>query len=201
MAVGKITYPIIGRLKSLYNGIPSVTVAKNSVINSVEHIGRKWTSPQQRLLLGATAIFMQPGIDARNKNVDEPTKKASVAKTISKIVVGTFTGVIIRHLSIKAVKAMSVPLDAIPQNIKPIVKKFKTLLSPEKLTSSMTDELTHYRNAMGTFISLFIMLFTNFGIDAPWTNKLTNFLMENEKCSNFLDKFVKKRSKVKGGTE
>ena len=198
MAIGSVIYPITNGLKTLYNRIPSKIISKNSVINSVEHIGRKWTSPQQRLIMGATAVLMQPAIDARNKRVDEDTKNVSVAKTLSKIIIGTLTGVIIRSLSIKAVKAFSVPFDALPKDIKPLEKKLKTFLSSTKLKSEMTDELAQYRNAMGTIVSLFIMLFTNFAIDAPFTNKLTNYLIGNEKTNTKIKSFVMRNSKQKG---
>ena len=198
MSAVRIISPISNGFKTLYNKIPNVTVAKNGVINAVEHIGRKWTSPQQRLIMGVTAIFMQPVIDAKNKHVSEDTKKVSVAKTISKIIVGTLTGVIIRSLTIKAVKAFSVPLDKLPKDIKPLTKKIKTFLSSSKLNSNMPDELAQYRNAMGTLVSLFIMMFTNFGIDAPWTNKLTNFLLDNKTTSTLIDKFVARHTKERG---
>ena len=193
-AIGKIISPIKNGIKTIYNRIPQVTVTRKGINNAVEHIGRKWTSPQQRLIMGATAVMLQLPIDARNSNIDADTKKAAVAKNLAKIIVGTATGVAIRHFTIKAIKAFSVPFDALPKNITPISRKIKTFFTPENITSKMTDELSQYRNSMGTIISLLIMLFTNFAIDAPWTNKLTNFFMKNPKFSVSIDKFIQKRT-------
>ena len=43
----------------------------------------------------------QPFIDASNKNVDEKTRKVSVARTIAKIIAGTLTGYFVRKGCIK----------------------------------------------------------------------------------------------------
>lgn len=84
--------------KRIYNSIPNFNPINNEkVIGCIEKFGRKCTSDKQRLILGATAILMQPAIDASNKNVDEKTRKVSVARTIAKIVAGTLTGFAIRY--------------------------------------------------------------------------------------------------------
>ena len=181
VTVSRITSPFTNSAKSLYNKLPSITVAKNKVINSVEYIGRKWTSPQQRVIMGATAIVTQPFIDAKNNKVNEDTRRASVAKTIAKIIVGTATGFAVRYLCIKGIKYSSRTLSEIPKNTKPFTKKLQTLFTPENINAANKDALEQYRNAMGTFVSLGIMLFTNFMVDAPWTKKLTNVLLDMDK--------------------
>ena len=191
--------PIKTSFKSFYNGLPSCVGNKGKTLDAVEYIGRKWTSPQQRVAMGATAIFTQPFIDAKNKHVDDDTKRVSVAKTISKIIVGTATGFAIRALCIKGIKSCSNPIKSIPKDAKPIVKKFKTFLTPENMNFKNEDAVAQYRNTMGTIISLFIMLFTNFAIDAPLTNKATNFLIGNTKTNAMLAKFVKSDDKTKKG--
>ena len=181
VSVNRITSPIKTVCKNYYNKIPSFSVAKNSVINSVAYIGRKWTSPQQRVIMGATAIITQPFIDAHNKKVDEETRRASVARTIAKIIVGTTTGFIVRALCIKGIRYTSRTLNEIPHNTKPYLKKLQTIFTPKNINIHNTEAIAQYRNAMGTFLSLGVMLFTNFMVDAPWTKKLTNFLIDMDK--------------------
>lgn len=170
--------PIKSSMKTLYNSIPSHVVSKDSVINSVAYIGRKWTSPQQRVAMGATAIVLQPIIDYKNRHVDNETKKVSVARTIAKILVGTSTGFAVRYLCIKGIKACSVPFKDISSNTKPFIKKIKTFFTPKNMQRENIDALEQYRNAMGTLLSLNVMLFTNFMIDAPLTKLFTNALIK-----------------------
>lgn len=174
VSISRITAPIKNTAKTLYNNVPSVTVAKNKVLNSVEYIGRKWTSPQQRLIMGATAIITQPFIDAHNKRVNEDTRRASVARTMAKIIVGTTTGFFIRYLCIKGIKYSSKPFHEVAKDAKPLTRRLQTLFTPEGVNMDKPDVVEQYRNALGTFISLGIMTFTNFAVDAPWTKKLTN---------------------------
>jgi hypothetical protein len=191
MAVNRIISPITNSLKNWYNNGSSVVISKKSILNSAEYLGRKFTSPQQRLAMGATAIFMQPIIDAKNKRVDNGTKEISVAKTISKIIVGTLTGFAIRHLCIKGMKACSKTAKELAPYVKPLAKKVQTCLTPEGFENAAKPQIEHYRNAMGTYVSLVIMLFTNFLIDAPLTNIGTNFLSSNEHTNKMIKKFVK----------
>ncbi len=160
--------------KSAYNHMPSVVVQKDKVLNKVAYIGRKWTSPQQRLIQGATAIFMQPYIDWHNKKVDEKTRKVSVARTCAKIIAGTTTGFFLRYGFIKGIKAFSRPFSQVPKDAKPFAKKMMTFLTPKNLDEKDLDGFQQYRNAMGTIWSLVAMVFTNFLIDAPFTKILTN---------------------------
>lgn len=70
--------------KTMYNNLPSMQVSKDKVIDKVAYIGKKWSSPHQRAILGITAIAIQPYIDWKNKNVDEKTRKVAVARTCAK---------------------------------------------------------------------------------------------------------------------
>ncbi len=169
-------------VKSAYNRMPSVVVKKDNIINGVAYIGRKWTSPQQRLILGATAIVMQPYIDWKNKHVDDKTRKVSVARTCAKIIAGTATGFALRYGFIKGIKAFSKPLSEVPKDAKPFAKKMMTWLTPKNMDPNDMDALDQYRNAMGTIWSLVAMVFTNFLIDAPLTKFLTNkFIAHQQK--------------------
>lgn len=147
--------------KKLYNAIPNVKPIKNEkMIGWIEKFGRNCSSAEQRLILGATAIFMQPAIDAHNKNVDEKTRKVSVARTIGKVIAGTLTGFAIRKACIKAMD----------------LKMFK----PSNIAKVSKDAYAQYKNAMGTIVALVVMAFTNFLIDAPLTKFITNILIDED---------------------
>ncbi|MDD3594442.1 MAG: hypothetical protein PHX18_07435 [Candidatus Gastranaerophilales bacterium] len=135
----------------------------------------KIAGPEQRLILGATAICSQPLIDYYNRNVDDKTRKYSVCRTVSKIIAGTVVGVSVRYLAIKyASRFIKLP-DV--TRVKPEV--FKTL-----------QDRSNLQKSLGDIIAIGVMLFTNFLIDAPLTKMGTNFLAK---------KFIKKDSPEKTG--
>ena len=150
-------------LKRLYNAVPNIEVVSDKFISHVENFGKKCTSAHQRGILGATALITQPFIDAHNKSVDEKTRKFSVARTIAKIIAGTLTGVAIRYGCIKAM------------NLKPF--------HPARWDKVSEDVQQQYKNAMGTIVSLVVMMFTNFLIDAPLTKFLTNIMISQPKTN------------------
>ena len=121
----------------------------------------KIAGPENRLIMGVSALASQPFIDYYNKNVDEKTRKYSVCKTISKIVVGTTVGVIVRSLSIKYSAKLLKSVDI--SNILPNVLK-----NPE------SRKILQY--TIGDILGICVCLFTNFLIDAPLTRLGTNFL-------------------------
>lgn len=129
--------------------------------------GREISSAENRLILGATALMSQPFIDFYNRKIDEDTRRVAVCRTIAKIIAGTATGYAVRKGTIGLIKQLShLPGKDVP--------KWKTLLTPKKVQKVDTDEFKQYQNAIGTFTSLGVMLFTNFLIDAPLTKFLTN---------------------------
>ena len=157
--------------------IPNAEFSNEKFLNCVDYIGKNFSSDKQRLVLGATALVTQPVIDYYNKNVDEKTRKVSVARTVAKILAGTATGFLIRYGCIKSIKAFSkIPGDGVP--------KYKTILTPKGVTDNTTDAFEQYRNALGTIISLGIMLFTNFLVDAPLTKFLTNVFIDKQEEKN-----------------
>lgn len=160
-------------------------------LKAVRWLGEDLTSVQQRLITAGTGIVLQPTIDLNNKNVDEKTRRTSCAKTISKILVGTTTGVIIRSACIKGLGAFTknknilkeeaqkaalkkgAKVNVLKKNI--TVKPWQQCLLPKKLKNSASAaEIKKYRGALGTFVALGVMLFTNFLIDAPGTTWFTN---------------------------
>jgi hypothetical protein len=178
VSISSITSPIMKPIKALYNEIPSMEIAKNSVLNGVEYIGRKWTSPQQRVAMGVTALALQPLIDYRNRHVDEKTRDVSVSRTIAKICVGTATGFLIRYGCIKAIKNCSKSFGEISHDASAFKRRLQTFFTPNNIDPKNEDAISQYRNAMGTIISLLVMSFTNFAVDAPLTKLMTNGLIK-----------------------
>ena len=140
---------------------PNRECGKNRLLNinsegknkAIDWIGKNLSSAENRLILGASALMSQPFIDAANKDVDSETRRISVCRTVAKIIAGTATG----YTKLKEGAKFN---------------KLRTCLLPAlKYTA---DELSQYKNALGTLLALGVMVFTNFLIDAPLTKFLTN---------------------------
>lgn len=173
MAIGAVNNSISRAANSVtqkvMNKAPGMTVSNKKVLDSLKWIGEKVSSPQNRLILGVTALMSQPFIDLSNKKVDEETRKVSAARTVAKIIAGTLTGVAIRYGCIKAIDAFT----KLPHEIKPNMKfkKLRKLFVPSDV---VLENLNQYKKALGTIISIAIMVVTNFLLDAPLTKFLTN---------------------------
>jgi len=184
---------LIGRMSSavtdtLISSIPKTTVSSKRAIRTINWVGEKFSSPENRLILGVTALMTQPFIDANNKKVDEETRKVSIARTVAKIIAGTFTGYFVRAGCIKLIDAMT----KLPSEVNPKTfgGKWRMLFTPDAAKTGVLKDLKQYKNAIGTILALVVMLFTNFLIDAPLTKYLTNL---------FTDK-INKHQKGQGGT-
>lgn len=162
--------------------MPRMVVSNEKTLKSLKWIGEKVSSPQNRLILGISALLSQPFIDLSNKKVDDETRKVSAARTVAKIIAGTTTGVAIRSACIHSIDALSVYPEDVSPNMK--FKKLRSLFAPSK---GLLENLNQYKKSLGTILSLVVMVFTNFLIDAPWTKFLTN---------KFVDK-IKKNESVK----
>lgn len=141
--------------------------------------GENVSTPENRLIIGVTALASQPFIDLYNKDVDEDTRIVSCARTIGKTIAGTLTGVVVRAGFIHLTRNYSELGDVGGKTI-------KKLFTPPNAPDKMTYAYKQYRNAMGMLLAIVAMLFTNFAIDAPLTNFLTNRLTKQ-----FQDKFKK----------
>ena len=105
--------PLYRGAASIYRGakqkgldvVPESVYSNDRVIKGIKKTGEKISSAEQRLILGASALMSQPFIDWNNKNVDEKTRKVSVARTVAKIIAGTLTGYYIRNRSCGAVQS------------------------------------------------------------------------------------------------
>lgn len=133
-----------------------------------------FSSIHQKLILGTFGLIVQPAIDLRNKEVDKDTRKVSALRSAAKAIIGTATGLVVRGLTIKGAKlAFSKKgtggkvLDE--QKIYNTFKKgFDSLkLEPDKLS----DAIKRTPSVVGTLAALGVMIFTNFLVDAPLTNK------------------------------
>lgn len=169
-------------LRKVADKVPCMTVKTRAMNESIKWVGKHISSPQNRLILGISALMSQPFIDLHNKRVDETTRKTSAARTVAKIIAGTTTGFLVRYYAIKAVDKMA----NIPSKKHP-AGSWSTFLSPDRM-KVMYRSLDHYKFALGTLLGIGIMLFTNFLIDAPATKLLTN------KFISIIDKNEKKKA-------
>ena len=163
-------------------------IVKSNVIKQcLDFAGKKLHAPEQRAILGATALATQPFIDLKNKDVDEKTRMTSVARTIAKIVVGTIVGIAVRKIGIDFIKKFSQYDKVLNQNgtevVKIIGKKGRDWFVPlftgnNKIFPIAPDKLDKkfnlYTKALGTFVATIAMVFTNFLVDAPLIKKATN---------------------------
>lgn len=163
--ISRVSGATTGKIVSV---APKMTVSNEKLLKGISWIGEKVSSPQNRLILGITALMFQPFIDLSNKKVDEDTRKISAARTVAKIIAGTLTGVAIRSGCIHAIDAFTKRADEITPNMK--FKNLRTLFMPDVVL----ETLNQYKKSLGTIMSLGIMVFTNFLIDAPLTKFLTN---------------------------
>lgn len=166
----------------IYNKIPNMPIQNKRILNGLAWAGKNISSPGNRLILGVTALMSQPFIDLHNKKVDEDTRKVSALRTIAKIIAGTSTGVVIRWGCIKI-------LDYCTKTEAGATKFQKLFLPNEKWTKELKnfDGLKQYKKSLGTLISLGVMVFTNFLIDAPLTKFLTNKFLEKKAAKEKLE--------------
>lgn len=170
--VNKISTAVRSVTGSVAGAIPTVTIKGERANKFITWVGKNISSPENRLILGVTALMSQPFIDLHNRKVDEETRKVSAARTVAKIIAGTLTGVLVRKGCIKAIDAFSM----LPSQVTASTKWpwLRTLFTPDAAISGALKDLTHHKNALGTIISLLVMTVTNFAIDAPLTKYLTN---------------------------
>lgn len=138
-------------------------------------LGQALASPHwNRLVLGAAAISTQPFIDLHNKKVDEDTAKISSLRTTAKIIACTSVGFCVRGLSFAAANKF----------IHGSEEEGSTLLTPTKILKEKNPEIRKlkiklHKNTSSTLLALFVMMFTNFLLDAPLTTKLANKFISN----------------------
>ncbi len=186
MSIGSISNSISQIPRKINQGIvnivPEMTISNEKTLKGLKWVGEKVSSPENRLILGVTALMSQPFIDLNNKKVDEDTRKVSAARTVAKIIAGTTTGVLIRSGCIHAIDAFTKLPTEITSDMK--FKKLRTLFTP---SAGILKDLNQYKKSLGTILSLGVMVVTNFLLDAPLTKFLTN---------KFVDRINSKKEQV-----
>lgn len=183
-------------------GAHILEISGEKTIGKYNWIGTDFNSAMQRLVSGITALMTQPFFDLYNKKTDEKTRKTSCARILGKIIAGTLTGVLIRQVCIDATRKFTqnehTETELVRKGKKTadkIIHEFKSwqqCLLPSAKKQANFKEINKYRNAIGTFAAVVIMIFTNFLIDAPLTTYLTNV---------FVKKIEKADSANKGGNK
>ena len=197
MSIGSVSNSISRNMtQRIVNIMPSMTVSNERALKSLKWIGEKVSSPENRLILGVSALMSQPFIDLHNRKVDEDTRKISAARTVAKIIAGTATGVLIRSGCIHAINAFTKLPSEITPNMK--FKNLRTLFTP---SPGLCANLNKYKKAMGTILATVVMMFTNFLIDAPLTKFLTNKFIDriHQNSSNNQPQSEEKNKEVKHG--
>lgn len=149
----------------------------------INWFGKNVSTPENRLIIGATALVTQPFIDLYNRRVDEKTQKVSAARTIAKNIAGMTSGYLVRAGFIKLTQACS-KLDNAKGG------KLRKLFTPPKAPPKITYAYKQYQNAMGMVFAIVGLCFTNFLFDIPVTNYLTN------KITNLFEKDKNKKGGI-----
>lgn len=167
---------------------PIVIKDESKLFKNIKWLSNDFPTWAQRLVSGVTGILIQPWFDYNNKRVDEDTRKISFARTCGKIIAGTLTGVSIRWACVELTKKFTqnklTEAERVRKaqennkiNFKPaktIFSKLEQCLLPKAVEITSFSEIKKYRQALGTYAGLIVMVFTNFLIDAPLTTYLTN---------------------------
>lgn len=176
--------------QKILDAAPSVTF--DDAENKIKTLGKidGWMSKpaENRAIMGLTAIFLQPGIDASNKRVDDETRHISICRTAAKIIAGTSVGIAVRGASYGLVEKMT----DLKSN-----KKYAKKLLPKNYIEDFSKEpklLKNYRSALSTGVAIAAMCITNFLIDAPLTVYLTNKFKEMTMLKNAKGEHYEKRA-------
>lgn len=186
-----------------FRGLPKAIEIKSSTVSSaLQKINKHVSSPEQRLIMGVTALFSQPFIDLNNKRVNEETRLMSFARTLSKIVIGTTVGVLVRKECIRLAHKYT-KMKAIPKingsGYYGVPAEKNSWLSPPHVRTYNKDYHKNYINALGSTMGIAVSLVTNFLIDAPltqiMTNKTYNYLnrdnnSDKKHSNNLLENFL-----------
>lgn len=160
-----------------FKKLPNKDIENPKVFNK---IGQTLASPHMnRLAVGIAAISTQPWIDLYNPKVDRDTAKASMYRTIAKVIACTSVGFLVRGMSFEIVKKFANESKA----------KGSTILTPRSILREADPELREsmlkiHRNTYSTVAALAVMVFTNVLLDAPLTTMLANKFIAADKTLN-----------------
>lgn len=132
---------------------------------------------EQRATIGVAAMVLQPTIDMLNKDVDKETRKVSANRSLAKGFIGTLTGIIVRGGCMKLVES-GLKTEKATNKLAEITAKDNTPEALEKAKDFIKnhDGAKKYASVIGTIVALGVMIYTNFAVDAPLTNWLTDVL-------------------------
>jgi hypothetical protein len=159
---------MINITEKIVNKIPKYELNGERAESIIHWFGQNISTPENRLLIGVSALATQPFIDLYNKEVDEKTRLVSCARTLGKTISGIITGVTVRAAFINIAKRYS-ELESVKS------KSLKRLFTPPNAPEKMTYAYRQYQNAVGMFLAVLGLIITNFAVDAPLTNVLTNY--------------------------
>ncbi len=196
---------MITRVESNNNKINFCALKPPALGNKVQKMltrAENFSSVQQRLAIGGTALLIQPVIDLNNKEVDKDTRWVSAIRSGAKAIVGTATGILVRGACMKATELKLAKRDATGKIIK---EAGKTVVDPNKIRKilgnsfdslnlspkELSDALNRVPSVIGTIVALGAMIITNFALDAPLTNK----------SAEFVEKFANEHNKKPGGVQ
>jgi glucose dehydrogenase len=173
-------------------------ITNNTIKKCFDFAGKKLHAPEQRMLIGATALVTQPWIDSKNNDVDKDTRMISVARTIGKVIACAVVGVAVRYAGIGLVRALCKHTPILNKNGTKVIglEQKKGLLVPDFSPNGKVkqvdveqfkDDMERYIKALGTTIATVAMFYTNFSLDAPATKYLTN------KCQKIMEKYIEKK--------
>ena len=83
MSIGSISNSISQIPRKINQGIvnivPEMTISNEKTLKGLKWVGEKVSSPENRLILGVTALMSQPFIDLNNKKVDHNVNMSEIS--------------------------------------------------------------------------------------------------------------------------
>ncbi len=122
------------------------------------------STPQQRMLVGGSALILHPIIDLNNKKVDKRTRETSASRSMSRAIVGTISGIAVRALCNNAGDKLS--------------KSKNPTFAIDALKNANSAQLKRYGVVLGSILSLLALSVSNMIFDVPLINKYQNLINE-----------------------
>ena len=122
------------------------------------------STPQQRMIVGGSALILHPIIDLNNKKVDKRTRETSASRSMSRAIVGTVSGIAVRAFCNNAGDKLS--------------KSKNPAFAIDALKNASSEQLKRYGVVLGSILSLLALSVTNFIFDVPLINKYQNLINE-----------------------
>lgn len=127
-------------------------------------IPEKISTPEQRIFIGGSALFLHPLIDLKNKRVDRRTRETSASRSMSRAIVGTVSGIAVRAVC-----------NGIGERL---ATSKNPLFAIDAVKTANRAQLKRYGVVLGSILSLAALSVTNFIFDVPLINKYQNIINE-----------------------